>query len=185
MEDNEVGLSVNSEIDRRFKKLVEYAEQNADKYNYKPAELKATAMRLMKHVTQDRRYTRAPHNATMAQTSRGLLQSLIHKVTDPRFEELYGEPIVGVVVPHRVDLWLPRANEDRRLRGSKKTFGLGTYDNTLATVAKRFEDAGATVDRDRIFEMTSKDNTKRAQLNRPAQFVIDISPGSTRFTNTR
>ena len=178
MEDNEVGLDINSEIDRRFKKLVEYAEQNADKYNYKPAELKATAMRLMKHVTQDRRYTRAPHNATMAQTSRGLLQSLIHKVTDPRFEQLYGEPIVGVVVPHRVDLWLPRANEDRRLRASKKTFGLGTYDNTLATVAKRFEDAGATVDRDRIFEMTSKDNTKRAQLNRPAQFVIDISPGS-------
>ena len=39
MEDNEVGLDVNSEIDRRFNKLVEYAEQNADKYNYKPAEL--------------------------------------------------------------------------------------------------------------------------------------------------
>ena len=29
----------------------------------------------------------------MAQTARGLLQSLIHKVTDPRFEELYKEPI--------------------------------------------------------------------------------------------
>ena len=55
---------------------------------------------------------------------------------------------------------------------------MGTYDSTLATVAKRFEDGGATVDRDRIFEVVNRDNTKRAQFNRPVQFVIDISPGS-------
>ena len=107
-----------------------------------------------------------------------LLQSLIHKLTDPRFEELYKEPIVGIVVPHREDLWATRAKEDSTIQGLKKTFGLGTYGSTLNTVAKRFEDAGATVDRDRIFEMVSKDNTKSAQLNRPVQFVIDLSPGS-------
>tara|TARA_R110002012_G_scaffold169600_2_gene333596 strand:+ start:31 stop:5229 length:5199 start_codon:yes stop_codon:yes gene_type:complete len=178
VEDNEVGLDNNDEIDRRFKKLIEHAEKNAKDYNYKPEELKEAATRLFEHINDNKRYTRSPHNATMAQTSRGLLQSLIHKVTDPRFEQLYGEPIAGIVVPHREDLWLPRANEDASLRGIKKTFGLGTYDNTLATVAKRFEDAGAEVDRDRIFEMLSKDNTKRAQLNRPAQFVINLAPGS-------
>mgnify|MGYP003108502631 CR=1 FL=1 len=178
MEDNEVGADDNTEILRRYKKLIEHAEQNAGKYNYKPSELTEAALRLKKHVLDDRKYVRAPHNATMAQTSRGLLQSLVHKLTDPRFEELYKEPIVGVVVPHRVDLWLPRANEDSSLRGSKATFGMGTYDSTLATVAKRFEDAGATVDRDRIFEVVNRDNTKRAQFNRPVQFVIDISPGS-------
>ena len=178
MEDNEVGADDNAEILRRYKKLIEHAEQNADKYNYKPSELTEAALRLKKHVLDDRKYVRSPHNATMAQTSRGLLQSLIHKLTDPRFEDLYGEPVVGIVVPHRVDLWLPRANEDSSLRGSKSTFGMGTYDSTLATVAKRFEDGGATVDRDRIFEVVNRDNTKRAQFNRPVQFVIDISPGS-------
>ena len=178
MEMNEVGADDNTEILRRYKKLIEHAEQNAGKYNYKPSELKEAALRLKKHVLDDRKYVRAPHNATMAQTARGLLQSLVHKLTDPRFEELYGEPIVGVVVPHRVDLWLPRANEDSSLQGSKETFGMGTYDSTLATVAKRFEDGGATVDKDRIFEIVNRDNTKRAQFNRPVQFVIDISPGS-------
>jgi len=178
MKDNEVGADNNAEIDRRFKKLVEYAEQNAKEYNYAPSELKEAAMRLYEHINNNKKYTRAPNNATMAQTSRGLLQSLIHKLTDPRFEELYKEPIVGIVVPHREDLWATRAKEDSTIQGLKKTFGLGTYGSTLNTVAKRFEDAGATVDRDRVFEMVSKDNTKRAQLNRPVQFVIDLSPGS-------
>ena len=178
MKDNEVGADNNAEIDRRFKKLVEHAEQNAKEYNYAPSELKEAAMRLYEHINNNKKYTRAPNNATMAQTSRGLLQSLIHKLTDPRFEELYKEPIVGIVVPHREDLWATRAKEDSTIQGLKKTFGLGTYGSTLNTVAKRFEDAGATVDRDRVFEMVSKDNTKRAQLNRPVQFVIDLSPGS-------
>jgi len=178
VEDNKVGTDNNTEIDRRFKKLIEHAEKNAKDYNYKPEELKEAATRLFEHINDNKRYTRSPHNATMAQTSRGLLQSLIHKITDPRFEQLYGEPIVGIVVPHREDLWLPRANEDSSLRKIKKTFGLGTYDTTLLTVAKRFEDAGAEVDRDRIFEMLSKDSTKSAQLNRPAQFVINLEPGS-------
>lgn len=178
MKDNEVGADNNAEIDRRFKKLLEHAEQNAKEYNYAPSELKEAAMRLYAHINDNKKYTRAPNNATMAQTSRGLLQSLIHKLTDPRFEELYKEPIVGIVVPHREDLWATRAKEDSTIQGLKKTFGLGTYGSTLNTVAKRFEDAGATVDRDRIFEMVSKDNTKSAQLNRPVQFVIDLSPGS-------
>lgn len=178
VEDNRVGTDNNTEIDRRFKKLVEHAEKNAKDYNYTPSELKEAAMRLYKHINDKQQYTRAPHNATMAQTSRGLVQSLIHKLTDPRFEELYGEPIAGIVVPHREDQWASRAKEDSTIQGMKKTFGMGTYDSTLLTVAKRFEDAGAEVDRDRIFEMVSKDNTKRAQLNRPAQFVINLEPGS-------
>ncbi len=178
VEDNRVGTDNNQEIDRRFNKLREHAEKYAKDYNYSPSELKEAAIRLFKHINENKQYTRAPHNATMAQTSRGLLQSLIHKVTDPRFEELYGEPINGIVVPHREDLWATRAKEDATIQGLKKTFGLGTYDSTLGTVAKRFEDAGAVVDRDRIFEMISKDNTKRAQLNRPAQFVINLEPGS-------
>ena len=178
VEDNKVGTDNNAEIDRRFKKLVEHAEKNAKDYNYTPSELKEAAMRLYKHINDKQQYTRAPHNATMAQTARGLVQSLIHKITDPRFEELYGEPINGIVVPHREDQWASRAKEDDSIRGMKKTFGMGTYDSTLLTVAKRFEDAGAEVDRDRIFEVISKDNTKRAQLNRPAQFVINLEPGS-------
>jgi hypothetical protein len=178
MKDNEVGADNNKEIDRRFKKLYDQIGKKAKEYNYAPSELREAAMRLYAHINDNKKYTRSPNNATMAQTSRGLLQSLIHKLTDPRFEELYKEPIAGIVVPHREDQWTSRAKEDTTVQGLKKTFGLGTYGSTLDTVAKRFEDAGATVDRDRIFEMVSADNTRRAQLNRPVQFVIDLSPGS-------
>ena len=96
----------------------------------------------------------------MTQTAKGLMHSLIHKVTDPRFEQLYdGRKIEGIVIPHRADLYLPRAVEDgSSLRNdeTKRNFGLGTYGTAVQDIIKRFEDAGADVDRDRMFEMKNQ-----------------------------
>ena len=43
---------------------------------------------------------------------------------------------------------------------------------------KLFEDAGARVEKNKLFEMISKDNTKTLSLERPAQAIFDISPNS-------
>ena len=125
------------------------------------------------------KYTRPPHNANEAQTARGLLHSLIHAVTDPRFEQLYGRPIEGVVLAHRKDFYTPRAIEDSRIR-DPNTFGMGTYGSAIQSVLERFELAGANVDRDRIFEMKNVKNPNgpTASLTRPVQGVIDLSKGS-------
>jgi len=179
--ENEVASDQDGEIDRRFNLLAQHIEDNADKYNYSPEELKAAMKRLREHVTQrDKKYIRAPHNANETQTARGLLHSLIHKVTDPRFEQLYGgRKIEGIVLPHRKDLYLPRALEDSRVR-DPNTFGMGTYGSVIQDILERFEAAGAGVDRDRIFEMkrATTDPGPVASLNRPVQGVIDLSEGS-------
>ena len=181
---NEVAEDQSKEIQRRFKKLEEHIEQNAAKYNYGADELKAALERLREHVQNPGprglgKYTRPPHNANEAQTARGLLHSLIHAVTDPRFEQLYGRPIEGVVLAHRKDFYTPRAIEDVRVR-DPNTFGMGTYGSAIQSVLERFELAGANVDRDRIFEMKNVKNPSgpSASLNRPVQGVIDLSKGS-------
>jgi len=177
---NEVAEDQSKEIQRRFKKLEEHIEQNASQYNYGVDELKAALERLRNHVeTNSDFYIRAPHNANEAQTARGLLHSLIHAVTDPRFEQLYGRPIEGVVLAHRKDFYVPRAIEDSRVR-NPDTFGMGTYGSAIQSVLERFEAAGANVDRDRIFEMKNVKNPSgpTASLNRPVQGVIDLSKGS-------
>ena len=181
---NEVAENETGEIQRRFRKLEEHIEQNAAKYNYGADELKAALERLREHVENPGprglgKYTRPPHNANEAQTARGLLHSLIHAVTDPRFEQLYGRPIEGVVLAHRKDFYLPRAIEDSRVR-DPNTFGMGTYGSAIQSVLERFELAGANVDRDRIFEVKNVKNPggPSASLNRPVQGVIDLSKGS-------
>ena len=180
-DDNEVGATDDAEIDRRFDKMREYIDQNAENYNYSPEELKAALQRVRDHVVGNEQYYRAPHNANEAQTARGLLHSLIHQVTDPRFEQLYGRPIEGVVLPHRKDLYFPRAIEDSGIRAKgPNAFSQGTYGSVMQALIERFEAAGANVDRDRIFEMKNvKDpNGPTASLNLPVQGVIDLSKGS-------
>ena len=180
-DENEVADTDEAEIDRRYDKMKEYIDKNAEKYNYSPEELKEALQRVREHndTRAPKKYIRAPHNANETQTARGLLHSLIHQVTDPRFEQLYGRKIEGVVLPHRTDLYLTRAIEDSRVR-DPRTFGMGTYGSAIQTLLERFEAAGATVDRDRIFEMKNvkNPNAPTASLNRPVQGVIDLSEGS-------
>ena len=192
-EDTKVAENDDAEIDRRLGLLQEHIEKNAEKYNYTPTELIEALNRLIDHTDSYRSgsspYRRAPHNASMTQTAKGLMHSLIHKVTDPRFEQLYdGRKIEGIVIPARADLYLPRAIEDGSLRSdeTRRNFGLGTYGTAVQDIIKRFEDAGAGVDRDRMFEMKNqKGNTPEersskptATLRRPVQAVIDLSEGS-------
>ena len=186
-EENEVGEDHNKEIERRFKKLNEFIEDHAKDYNYSPEELKEAAQRLINHLTSTIRggyniYTRYPHTGTMTQAARGMMHGLIHNLTDPRFERLYGKPISGIILPHRLDLYHPRFLEDGSLRNesTKRTFGMGTYGTVLQDIMERFEKAGANVDRDRVFNFKNFNNTNfnRLSLRRPVQGVIDLSPGS-------
>jgi hypothetical protein len=188
-EDTKVAENDDAEIDRRLGLLQEHIEKNAEKYNYTPTELIEALNRLIGHNEKTNSYRRTPHNASMTQTAKGLMHSLIHKVTDPRFEQLYdGRKIEGIVIPARADLYLPRAVEDGSLRSDEKrrSFGLGTYGTAVQDIIKRFEDAGAGVDRDRMFEMKNqrgatpeeRSSKTTATLRRPVQAVIDLSEGS-------
>ena len=186
-EENEVGEDHNKEIERRFKKLNDFIEDHAKDYNYSPEELKEAAQRLINHLTSAVRggynvYTRYPHTGTMTQAARGMMHGLIHNLTDPRFERLYGKPISGIIFPHRLDLYHPRFLEDGSLRNesTKRTFGMGTYGTVLQDIMERFERAGAGVDRDRVFTFKNFNdpNFNRLSLRRPVQGVIDLSPGS-------
>ena len=120
-EDTRVAENDDGEIDRRLGLLQEHIEKNAEKYNYTPTELIEALNRLIGHNEKTNPYRRTPHNASMTQTAKGLMHSLIHKVTDPRFEQLYdGRKIEGIVIPARADLYLPRAIEDGSLRRMKQ-----------------------------------------------------------------
>ena len=188
-EDTKVAENDDAEIDRRLGLLQEHIQKNAEKYNYTPTELIEALNRLIGHNEKTNPYRRTPHNASMTQTAKGLMHSLIHKVTDPRFEQLYdGRKIEGIVIPARADLYLPRAVEDGSLRNdeTKRNFGLGTYGTAVQDIIKRFEDLGADVDRDRMFEMKNqrgatpeeRSSKTTATLRRPVQAVIDLSEGS-------
>lgn len=186
-EENEVGEDHNKEIERRFKKLNEFIEDHAKDYNYSPEELKEAAQRLINHLISSTQggydvYTRYPHTGTMTQAARGMMHGLIHNLTDPRFERLYGKPISGIIFPHRLDLYHPRFLEDGSLRNesTKRTFGMGTYGTVLQDIMERFERAGANVDRDRVLNFKNFNNTNfnTLSLRRPAQGIIDLSPGS-------
>jgi len=173
--------TANEEIFRRVGLLKEEIDKQADSFNYKPDELKKTLRRAENHVMDaGKRYRRTPHNASMAQNTRGMYKALLNKLTDPRFEELYGEPIHSVVIPDRLSSWKQRAESDSSLRkaGTKETFGKGTYESIPRSVMKLFEDAGARIEKNKLFEMISKDNTKTIALERPAQAIFDISPNS-------
>jgi hypothetical protein len=107
-----------------------------------------------------------------------MYKALINKLTDPKFEELYGEPIAGIVVPHRLSSWKQRAEGDSSMLDKKASWGKGTYGSEPQAIAKLFEEAGAEVNRDKQFDMLSKDGTKTISLDHPTQFILDISPGS-------
>jgi len=183
MTDNPLNPDSASEIRERIGYLKEEINKKAEEFNYKPNELKETLSRLQNHLDPDMdykkgKYRRAPHNASMAQTARGMYKALINKLTDPKFEELYGEPIAGIVVPHRLSSWKQRAEGDSSMLDKKASFGKGTYGSEPQAIAKLFEEAGAEVNRDKQFDMLSKDGTKTISLDHPTQFILDISPGS-------
>ena len=82
-----------------FKKEV---GKRAKEFNYSPKELLDAYDRLERHIDYTKPYKRDSAHSSQAQASRAIIKGAINQI--PELGKIYGEPVVGLVMPAKTDL---------------------------------------------------------------------------------
>jgi len=191
----ELGGIVNhrKEVRRRVKAFEKAIGERAQEFKYSPKELLDAFQRLQAHLDNDVLYMRDSAHSSQAQASRAIIKGAINQL--PTLNNLYKEPIAGIVFPAKTDLQNmsgraqlpPNDGSARYLKAlaKHKKAGLTSYEVAPNLVKKQFQDAlldekgnsRVKVDEGVEFNMIGKSGAK-AKLRNPVQFILNIEPGT-------
>ena len=187
------------EVQRRIDAFKKVIGERAQEFNYSPKELLDAFQRLEAHLGNNAVYMRDSAHSSQAQASRAIIKGAINQL--PTLNNLYKEPIAGIVFPAKTDLQnmsgrsqLPPdatnpffEGNDRYLAALEKhkKAGLTSYEVAPNLVKKQFQDAlldekgnsRVKVDEGVEFNMIGKSGAK-AKLRNPVQFILNIEPGT-------
>ena len=186
-------LNNTGEKRRRRDVFQEAIVKRAKEFNYSPQELIAAYDRLDRHMDNTKPYKRDSAHSSQAQASRAIIKGAINQI--PELGKIYGEPVVGLVLPAKTDLQnmsgrakLPPNDGSetyQRQLEKHKLAGKTSYEVAPNIVKKQFQDAlldeagnsQVQVEEGVEFNMVGKSGNK-AKLKNPVQFILRLDPNS-------